>query len=145
MKTPPMGNDPVWQRPSSDQIDLWARQAPAGPRPALGPLVVGPPPAMGIPRDSRGDAANSAVEGAGYEVNSGQPIRVSGCARQVCLPNPAGAAWDLVPSALKKGVDRPEASCVCWSDIWFYGGGTVLTLLGLFMLFGGSNASQSPG
>lgn len=87
-------------------------------------LVQGPPPAMSIPRDQRGDKAEKAIS-------------VAGCARQLCLPNPAGAAWDLVPGALKKDVDRPEASCICWSDFWFYGGGTLLTVLGLFMLFGG--------
>lgn len=142
MITPPMGPDPKWQHVTPEQNDIWLKQKKAGPQPAL---LINPPPALGIPRENRGDAAADAVAGAGYGVNTAPTgIKANACEKSVCLPNPAGYAWDVTPSALKGNVDRPEATCACWSDIWFYGGGTVLALLGLFMLFGGGSLGSKP-
>lgn len=80
--------------------------------------AAGGSPASGIPLENRGDKALAAS---------------SDCSRRFCLPNLAGMAFDLNP--LKGNAVRPEAHCVCWSDVWFYSGGTVLAVLGVVLLF----------
>lgn len=78
----------------------------------------GSSPAGGIPLANRGDKALAAT---------------GDCSRRFCLPNLAGIAFDLNP--LKGDAARPADHCICWSDVWFYGGGTALAILGAILLF----------
>lgn len=89
---------------------------------AIGEGATAPPPAAGIPSTNRGEKALAAAPAEGV------------CARSISWTTPA--AW--VAAAL--GKDQPEGSVhqLCWSDVWFYGAGVGLIVVGVALMRSGA-------
>lgn len=85
---------------------------------ALGGSVGPSAPALGIPLYNQGAAALRATGGASTASGGSE------CAHQWCMPTLLGGA------------------CHCWSDVWVYGAGIAVVLVGVFLMFSGAKGNR---